>query len=191
MDIIDKEPSCRAAYNLAKQHMPEAILNHCIRVYLYAASTSASDQTLLFISCILHDIGSTDICHGPQRFEVEGADRAVKVMEERTGLFTQTDYHQVWVAIALHTSPGIAERITPMANTLRRAVLTDFHAGGPINETVEKQYPRLDIEKVLGDAVAGQCMSQPQTKAPPASWPGLLYRAQLADPDWKGVNKAF
>lgn len=55
---------------------------------------------------------------------------------------------------------------------------------------VEEDFPRGEIEKVLGDAVVEQAKECPE-KAPAASWPGVLYRSWLEDPEWQGVNKGF
>jgi hypothetical protein len=43
---------------------------------------------------------------------------------------------------------------------------------------------------VLGDAVVEQAKLNPE-KAPKVSWPHAMYSAWLAEPKWKGVNKAF
>ena len=50
--------------------------------------------------------------------------------------------------------------------------------------------PRLEIEKILGDAVVAQAVKNPG-KAPSASWANNLYKSHLENPDWTGVNRAF
>ena len=141
---------------------------------------------------------------GPQRFEVCGADAAAEHL--RKFKVNEADIQDVWTAIALHTSPGIAERITALARFVRLAVLMDLNklAESPwvddselkVNElgyrrSVEGQFPRLDIEKVLGDIVVEQGMRQ-TTKAPAASWAGIMVRAAKEEPSGlQGVNKAF
>jgi HD superfamily phosphohydrolase YqeK len=195
----------KAAYDLAYSLLPPAILNHSIRVYLLAkALGDRSDSTyikdaakhdLLFTACILHDIGTTSEYDGPQRFEVEGADAAASLL--RLHGIPEEDAHQVWMAIALHTSPHIAERINELSKLVREAVLLDFgkglsklEAAENVKRQMEERYPRLGIEKVLGDAVVEQAVKKPQ-KAPAASWPNNLYRAYVAEPEWEGVNKGF
>ena len=103
----------------------------------------------------------------------------------------------MWTAIALHTSAGIAERIDPFTRLIRVGVLIDFvdevrHDADAIEyaSEIEQLIPRFDVEKVLGDAVVDQALKE-RSKAPPASWPGILLRAHLEDPEWKGVNRAF
>ena len=141
---------------------------------------------------------------GPQRFEVCGADAAAEHL--RKFKVNEADIHEIWTAIALHTSPGIAERITALARYVRLAVLMDFNKLGEspwvdkseleINEegyrrSVEEHFPRLEIEKVLGDIVVEQGMRQP-TKAPASSWAGIMVRAAKEAPSSsQDVNKAF
>lgn len=177
-------------------------------MYLYAkvlaqhyVSVYCQDRTkhdLLFVSCIMHDIGTAPRYDGPQRFEVEGADAAVSHLLSHG--VSEADAHESWMAIALHTSPGIAERINELTRIVRQAVLIDFGRGEEIRAEIEgfedskakweSRLPRLGIEKVLGNAVVEQAARKPG-KAPPASWPNNLYKAYLAEPEWDGVNKGF
>lgn len=57
-------------------------------------------------------------------------------------------------------------------------------------EELGQYIPRLEIENVLGDAVADQTINRP-SKAPPNSRPRALVQAKLEWPYWEGVNKAF
>lgn len=192
------------AYDYARQHLHPDILHHSIRVYLFARALATRDDSewtkpdrlpLLFTACILHDIGTCHAHDGAQRFEVEGADAATHLL--RLAGLSEAEMHEVWVAIALHTSPGIAERISPFANLVRLAVLIDFKRPSAMElvaseqiEAAERAFPRGEIEKVLGDAVVEQAWEQ-RAKAPPASWAGVLMRSRLENPGWEGVNKAF
>lgn len=85
----------------------------------------------------------------------------------------------------------------PLARLVRSGVKLDFRVSGsdglvPEEEVraVEEDFPRGEIEKVLGDAVVDQAVRNPD-KAPAASWPGVLLRAKRDEPEWTGVNKAF
>lgn len=140
-------------------------------------------------------MGTTASYDGEQRFEVEGGDAAVKFLSQFD--VEDKDKHDVWTAIACHTSPGIAERIGELARLVRLAVVTDFGRRTevwdvlePLRKDLEGAYERVGIEKVLGDAVVEQAKRKPG-KAPMVSWPGVMYRAALAEPEWEGVNKAF
>lgn len=199
---IPTDDISQGAYKLAQSCLPPSIINHCVRVFLIAQSVAQREQlewdtpakrSLLCVACILHDIGCANQFDGPQRFEVEGADAAVAYLRQHN--FSPSVIHEVWQAIALHTSPGIAERISVLARLVRQAVLIDF--GSQLDKesqdfryNVEQSFPRVGIEKILGDVVVDQAMRQPQ-KAPAASWPGILLRAKREFPEWDDVNKAF
>jgi HD superfamily phosphodiesterase len=76
---------CKATLDLAWRTLPESILNHVIRTFLLARWVSEKEGsewsqpnnfTLLYVACICHDLGTSDLYNGSQRFEVEGADAA-------------------------------------------------------------------------------------------------------------------
>lgn len=196
----------QAAYEHAASLLSPSILNHSMRVYVYAFVLAAHSQSiyatdeakrdLLFTACLFHDIGTTDQYDGLQRFEVEGADAAVQYLS-RYSMVSAADRQDVWTAIACHTSPQIAERIGELSRLVRMAVIADFGRKGaawdvlePRREALEREFSRAGIEKVLGDAVVEQAKRRPE-KAPMASWPGVMYKAYLAEPEWSGVNKMF
>lgn len=199
---LPQDSLSQGAYQLAKSALPPAILNHSVRVAIFAVWLAHREQSpwaiptrqsLLCVACLLHDVGCACQFDGPQRFEVEGADVAADYLRQNN--VDPSDVHEVWQAIALHTSPGIAERISVCARLVRQAVLIDFgtnldQESLDTRRSAELSLPRLDIEKCLGDTVVDQALRQPE-KAPPASWPGILVRAKRDWPEWDGVNKAF
>jgi len=203
--VVPSTMISETAYAYASSLLAPSILNHSIRVYLYAKALAEHTNTiyrsdpakhdLLFTACLFHDIGTTDTYDGPQRFEVEGADAAVKHLSRFD--ISKKDRQDVWTAIAIHTSPQIAERISELSRLVRLAVITDFgrkteaeNILGPLRAKLEDEFERAGIERVLGDAVVEQARKRPE-KAPVVSWPGVLYRAHLAEPEWEGVNKGF
>ncbi|KIW42613.1 uncharacterized protein PV06_06145 [Exophiala oligosperma] len=192
---------CADAFDLMMAALPLPIIHHSLRVYLLANWLAGKEQSRwadsvsLFVACICHDFGASRLHDGPQRFEVEGADVAADLLRKHHE--SEQDAHEVWTAIALHTSPGIAERITPLARLVRLGVLIDFRPptrqeldAVSFAEGIESKLPRLDIEMILGDAVVEQAVRNPK-KAPAASWPGILYKAYLENPERRGVNPAF
>lgn len=212
---IPTQPSCIEALRVASEVLPVAIFNHSLRTFLFAKWLANRESSnfenedklpLLFMACMCHDFGASDVYNGQQRFEVEGADAASDLCAKHN--MSSDDCHKVWCAIALHTSPGIAERIDPFTRLVRLGVKIDF------SSAVREQYgaqkyaaeidlllPRLDIEKVLSDAVVKQAVKIPDhidsttwpdsEKHPKASWPGILLRAHLENPGHEGVNYAF
>ncbi|HEY1968989.1 MAG TPA: HD domain-containing protein [Pseudonocardia sp.] len=82
------------------------------------------DSELLYLAAMFHDTGLlkpfSDV---PQRFEVDGADHARKFLLERG--FAPAAADTVWTAIALHTTPGIPDRMGPEIATTYLGVLTE------------------------------------------------------------------
>jgi hypothetical protein len=184
--VLPDDPIAVRAVELASAHEHPALVNHSVRTYAHAVFAARGlgidyPAHLLFLACILHDIGTADAYDGAQRFEVEGADAAATFLTSQGMGAAQVD--QVWEAIALHTSPHIAERRGPVTALTRLGVRADFGAatGGSDADRalVEERYPRLDIERVLRDAVVAQALRDPG-KAPASSWPGGLLQAHLA-----------
>lgn len=216
LDRIPKEVWCLDALDVAAKELPEAILNHSLRVYLIAKWLAENEPDndlaapeslpLVFAAAIFHDMGACELYNGTQRFEVEGADAAEAHLTAHG--IKKSEAHRVWVAIALHTSPGIAERIDPLTRLIRLAVKIDFspaqkerHGAKEFTAGIEEDLPRLEAEKVLADAVIQQARKIPEQvdgltwpnseKHPSASWPGILLRAHIENPGHVGVNPAF
>lgn len=185
----------------------------------------------LFVAAILHDIGPTcAFDHAPGRFEVVGADEAVRILsahdDDDDDDVDEAALRAAWLAAALHAVPHVPERMGGCTAAFRLAIRRDFGstswegrpsgqfgdldslglaeedtgaqhageaflaAGGRLEMDVETLWPRLDVEKVLGDEVVRQAMVN-AAKAPRASWPGDLVRAKKEEPQWEGVNKGF
>ena len=223
--LLPSHPACAEALSVAHASLPASIFNHSLRVFLYAhalSNPSNSSNSLeelspiaampikphvLFVACIFHDLG-TSVTYDAEgeRFEVSGADAAVRLLR-RYGE-DEASIREAWLAISLHTSGGIAERMSGMVRAVRLAVRADFGSypvpdlgvlgegkeedlvAGAGWDMVERELPRLEIEKDLGDAVVRGCLRRPE-KAPQASWAADLVRAKKEEPDWDGVNKAF
>ena len=170
-----------------------AIAHHSARVFRYAhalggaegAGARELDDGTLFLACLLHDLGATAPGEGSRRFEVEGADRAADFA--RAHGYSTEQAGRVGEAVALHTSPHIAERIHPLARWVRLGVLADF--GTPLVEPglrrqVEGELPRLEVERRLSRLVVEQALRD-ERRAPAGSWSAALLAAHRDgdDPD--------
>lgn len=178
-----------AAEDAMRRALDPAVFNHTLRVLHLANHLSAEqtvpDQEALAVAVLFHDSGTAQENNGEQRFEVEGADAAARFLEQWTWSVERS--RPVWEAIALHTSPGIAERFGPLARVVRTAVLVDLGRielpvpSAPELETALAGLPRLDVDRVLPEAVVAQALEPGRsTKAPPFSWPGALVAEHLA-----------
>jgi hypothetical protein len=180
------------------------LVNHSIRSYVFGRAVGRTqnlepgedyDDELLFLGCLLHDVGLTDPGDGDQRFEVDGADLAAQFLTDN-GL-SEDRAEVVWDAIALHTSRGIAHRKRPEIALAQAGIGVDV-GGGPADlppglaaRTLDA-LPRLGLHDALRQAVVRQAAAQP-SKAPPFTFPGELVRAYAPDvkvPTWDDVIAA-
>jgi HD domain len=178
-----------------------SIANHSVRSYLFARLLAAHrgaepdrdyDATLLFLACVLHDIGLTDEGNRHQRFEVDGADRAAEFLTAQ-GL-PSDDIETVWEAIALHTSGGIAERRGPICDLTRSGIGMDFGRGADIvlpdqADSIHRAYPRLDMARSLVDAIVEQANGRPE-KAARYTFAGELVRERSGQPPVTALEQA-
>ncbi|GAA3209891.1 HD domain-containing protein [Actinocorallia longicatena] len=171
----------------------ESLVNHSVRSFLFArllgrhrgvAPGTDYDPELLFLACVLHDVGLTEIGNGGQRFEVDGADLAADFMNARG--FSAQAVDTIWQAIALHTSTGIVERRGTVCALAKGGISIDVTASGSEFITdddarlIHDAYPRLSTVHELFDAIGGQIDARPE-KAPPMSLPGEIARLRGTD----------
>ncbi|KAJ3489794.1 hypothetical protein NLG97_g5926 [Lecanicillium saksenae] len=206
LELVPAHPAAQEALQFALGSCSQSIINHSFRTYLYALAFSASPATakdrdsphslepyffepyVLFVACILHDLAiieEYDLV--PGRFEIVAADVAIKLLR-RHGV-AETTLREVWLAMAIHATPGIAEHFGGSVGAVRLAISVEFGGRSPPLELMselskkaiseEALLPRLEIEKDLGDAVARQGRKD-RKKAPSASWAGLLTASSCA-----------
>ena len=120
----------RAAADLARSKVSELIFNHSNRVYAFGALSGARHKIrfnpeILYVSAMFHQVGLTDVSGASAlRFEIDAANEA-RIFLERFGV-SRRIAQEVWDAIALHTTPGIAAYKTAVVALLRRGVEADL-----------------------------------------------------------------
>ena len=177
---------CSAALQLATDVSPAFVTNHCIRSYLFARELAATnglragvdyDDELVFLSCLLHDLGVTDFGDGDQRFEVDGADAAASFLREHE--VGEEAVQTVWQSIALHTSVGLAHRFGPVQSVSHLGITLDISGfdkhrlSAGFAERVHAAWPRHDLGYAIASAIAAAIRANPM-KAPPFSFPAHL-----------------
>jgi hypothetical protein len=102
---------------LIRDTASEMLFQHSRRVYLLGALLGQRkglkyDPELLYAAAMFHDVGITPHYHGSQlRFEVDSANAARHFL--RAHGIAEQDVEKVWLAVALHTTPGIPEHMHP------------------------------------------------------------------------------
>jgi hypothetical protein len=95
----------KAANELALSVSPPYLYNHAVRTYLFGAligraSRLQFDEELLYLACVLHDLGLTRRFMGDRPFEIEGAIAAENFLRQQ-GL-SVAKAAVVWDGIAMH-----------------------------------------------------------------------------------------
>jgi HD superfamily phosphodiesterase len=107
----------REVTQLIRDTESDLLFHHSSRVYLWGALVAkrrglAFDPELLYTAAMFHDIGLTRRYSESQlRFEVDGANAARDFL--RSHGIPAGGIERVWLAIALHTTPGIPEHMHP------------------------------------------------------------------------------
>ncbi|WP_135451560.1 HD domain-containing protein [Mycobacterium sp. DL99] len=176
-----------AAQRFVFEVSPEFVANHCLRSYLFGREVAKAkglrpgvdyDDELVFLSCMLHDLGVTEYANGDQRFEVDGADAAARFLRDH-GL-PEARVTTAWQAIALHTSAGLAHRFGAVHGVAQMGIAadiigTDKHLiSVDFAEAVHAKWPRYDLGHTLAEAIAGQIEANP-LKGPPLTFPAHLH----------------
>ncbi|MFV2117147.1 HD domain-containing protein [Streptomyces sp. Act-28] len=176
-----------------------AIFNHSLRTYLYGRFLGERqgllpdrdyDDELLFLGCVLHDVGLTPEGNGDHCFHLDGADLASGFLTEQGVSPERAEV--VWDAVALHLHREIALRKRPEIALVSAGAGFDLGFDGPYalpteyTDGVHAALPRLHAAAVLHDAVVDQALDKPQ-KAPPFTLPGELVRQRTHQtwPAWE------
>jgi hypothetical protein len=135
----------------------DLLFNHSRRVFLFGALHGRRlglepDLELLYVGAMFHDIGLTKSFRDSMlRFEVDGANAAEKFLRNQG--FDDTAVRKVWLAIALHTTPGVPEFLDPEIALVNAGVKTDVVGIGrddlpdEVRDAVTAAHPRPDFKR--------------------------------------------
>ena len=157
---------------------PAFVAHHSVRSYLFARELAAAkglqrdvdyDDELVFLSCILHDLGVTEHANGDQRFEVDGADAAARFLRDHG--VREARVTTVWQAIALHTSIGLAHKFGAEQAIAQMGISADIVGSDRqmlppgFADRVHTSWPRDDVGYALAEVVARDRGGQPGKRA--------------------------
>ena len=140
----------------------DLLYHHSRRVFFFGAFQGqvrnlSVDHELLYAGAMFHDMGLTQgYMDSKLRFEVDGAN-AVKEFLLDHGTSAQRA-HDAWLAIALHTTPGVPEFLSPEIALVSAGVETDvlgMHLDDLSDEqrnAVVEAHPRPDFKNRILNA---------------------------------------
>jgi len=186
------DPPDSALARVAEERVRElsvpALHAHCLRTWAFAALFAqhdriAHDEELLYLACVLHDLGLTR-AHDQRDptaacFAVEGARAAHELLcrhgeaEDRARTVAQ--------AITLHLNVSVPERLGAEAHLLSKGVSLDTigrraqRLPAARVRDVNGRWPREGFSDYLVSATARQAKARPQSRS------ALLHRLGFAD----------
>jgi hypothetical protein len=168
----------RSAEERVRELSDDWLYAHCLRTWAYSALLAAGeavphDRELLYLACVLHDLGLTAahdrVDDTACCFAVEGA-RAAQALV-RSGGASAERARVVAEAISLHLNIAVPRRLGAEAYLLSRGVSLDTvgrrserlsHADV---DDVERRWPRTDLAERLIDANAAHARARPASRS--------------------------
>ncbi|CAB3805602.1 hypothetical protein LMG28614_06237 [Paraburkholderia ultramafica] len=164
----------QAATDLTQRMESELMFHHAQRAFLFGALTGYRenlrfDAELLYVGAMFHNAGlNARYQRSPYRFEVDGANAAREFLKQHA--VAEHGIAEVWMAIALHTTPGIPEHLSPLVALISAGVQMDAR-GARYDEFTAQQrdeivqaYPRESgFKKKLIEAYARGMEHRPAT----------------------------
>ncbi|MGB8404062.1 MAG: HD domain-containing protein [Mycobacterium sp.] len=192
--VIPDTELVREATAIVRKVSDETLFNHSRRVFLWGSLKAAGrglevDPELAYVGGLFHDLGLTS-AYGTtaQRFEIDGADAARDLLLD-FGRSTQ-DATNVWLAIALHTTPEVPHHLPPEVAVVSLGVETDV-LGLDLDEITDQEraevlaaHPRPDFKNRILRAFYDGMAARPETTF------GTMNDDVLAhfDPSFKRAN---
>lgn len=151
----------------------DTLFHHSRRVYLWGMLKAAArgievDPELAYVGGMFHDLGLTQRFRKPeQRFEVDGADAAYAFLREHGR--SQDEARNVWLAIALHTTPEIPMHLAPEVGVVTLGVETDVlgldldQISDEDRQAVVAAHPRPDFKRQILHAFNEGMVDRPDT----------------------------
>ena len=135
----------RAATDLSRAVSPRYLFNHSVRTFLLGsllgrALGQSFDEELLYLACILHDLGLTDRFEGDLPFEIQGAEAAKQFLAEHA--YPKERIEVVWDGIAMH--PSMIGHFKPP-----EIALVGEGAGADVLGPDFSQIQKADVEAIL------------------------------------------
>jgi hypothetical protein len=119
----------REATALVRRSADDTLFHHSRRVFLWGMLKTAVrgrevDPELAYVGGLFHDLGLTaDYRTKDRRFELDGAEAAYRFLRDHGR--SEEEARNVWLAIALHTTPEVPLHLAPEVAVVTLGVETD------------------------------------------------------------------
>ncbi|CAN7780742.1 phosphohydrolase [Paraburkholderia hospita] len=171
---IPDGPIARAATDRICATESVLMLNHAVRAFLFGALAGYRrqlnfDAELLYVSAMFHNVGLNAIyARSPNRFEIDSANAARDFLGQYSAPGEAIE--EVWAAVALHTTPGIPEHMSPLIALTSAGVQMDVRGARYDDFTARERdeilqvYPReFAFKKKIIQAYAHGMEHRPET----------------------------
>ncbi|MFD7697334.1 HD domain-containing protein [Streptomyces sp. NPDC059805] len=163
----------RQATSLVRESADETIFHHSRRVFLWGMLKSAArgievDPELAYVGGLFHDLGLTPAyATTDRRFELDGAEAARGFLLDHGR--SEEEARNVWLAIALHTTPEVPLHLAPEVGVVTLGVETDVlgldldEITGAQRAEVVAAHPRPDFKNRILKAFHEGMVHRPDT----------------------------
>jgi hypothetical protein len=189
LELVDPPDSglARTADERVRELSSPALYGHCVRTWAFATLFAQRDRIehdpeLLYLACMLHDLGLTEQHWGADPhakcFAVEGARAAHAIVHEHGA--SEQRAQKVAEAISLHLNVTVPLRLGAEAHLLSKGVSLDVvgrrlhQIPPPTTQDVDGRWPRTGMAEELVTSTASQARLRPQSRA------ALLHRLGFA-----------
>jgi HD domain len=171
--VIPDSSLAKEATDLLREYSTNLLINHSIRVYLFAAEQGRQQKLrfepeLLYVASAFHDFGLIKkFSSQNERFEVDGANAARQFLSAHN--VPEEQVQTAWEAIALHTTPGVTQYMRPEVALLHSGVGLDVLGKGfdqfpsELRDEIVARYPRKNFKESFLQAYFGGFAHKPGT----------------------------
>jgi hypothetical protein len=172
---LPRDPVACAASAAAMELQPAWLANHCLRSYAWASLLALErgqmhDKSLLFVACMLHDLGLTPSAANPadECFTLRGARKAAEILGETGATKPQVDC--VCEAITLHLNIEVGVEQGIEAHLLQAGAGFDVvgqrynEIPAAVRQPVLERYPRLGMKREFCSCALRERRNAPNTR---------------------------
>jgi hypothetical protein len=173
--VIPDSAAARTAHEVAAQYHSAALLNHCVRSYLWAASYGTSqgigyDTELLYVASLLHDIGlAREFDSYEVPFEAAGG-QVAWVFTAGAGWPVERRERTSQIIVA-HMQPSVDPAVDPEGHLLEVATSLDISGQNldlwpqDLRDEVMAAYPRVGLGAEFLVCMQAQARRKPASNA--------------------------